>query len=69
MSEEPDFPCRKPGCKNGREMGHVFCRDCWFELPKGLRDTVWNEYRKQPGSREHVAAIRACVDFLEGLNT
>jgi hypothetical protein len=43
----------------------VACRSCWRQLPKAMRNTVWNTYYS--GDREgHLSAL---VDVMEWYRT
>lgn len=57
-------PCRVRGCPKKRSKTELVCKDHWFELPKAIRDQIWTEYQKMPGSTEH---LRVCAAALKSL--
>lgn len=53
-------------CGNDRaKEWHMVCPACWDRLPQDLRDEVYDAYVEKKGSSRHVAAIRACLEFLK----
>ena len=58
--------CLKDDCPKLVGAEHFACRDHWYSLPKDLRDEIWREYRKEPGSARSIVAIVAAVKFLNG---
>jgi len=53
--------CPVTGCPRRKRMGHVMCARHWFTVPHSVRDRVWAEYKKKPGSPRHQAAVRAAI--------
>lgn len=57
--------CPTPGCGVPIKEGYAYCPHHWFELPKDIRDRIWTEYRRHPGSGQHFAALQAAQEWLE----
>lgn len=58
-----------PGCKGQCPPAMWGCTNCWFKLPKRLRDKVWRAYR--PGqetnlspSSTYLAVAREVQDWI-----
>lgn len=58
-------PCRVRGCPNKRSKTELVCKAHWFDLPKPIRDQIWAEYKKMPGSTEHLRVCAAAVQSLQ----
>lgn len=37
--------CANPKCERRVMAGDLACRQCWFALPKLLRDAIWRTFR------------------------
>ena len=59
--------CPTNGCNEKVPTKMLFCRTHWFMVPKTLRDAVWNEFRKQPGSDSHQMACQAAIEAVNDL--
>lgn len=58
--------CPAPGCDEKVPYDQLACKAHWFTIPKPLRDELWRAYRSNgQGSDEHIAAMDACIEFLE----
>jgi len=55
------YACPRKDCTETRAPDQVLCRRCWFSVPKAIRDTVWREFRKAPGSDAHRQAVVAAI--------
>lgn len=54
-----------PRCGEEKEKHwHLVCKKCWNKVPKQLQTKLWTEYKKAPGSDEHMAAASACYRAL-----
>lgn len=58
-------PCRCGRAKT--ESWHLLCVKCWKKLPKPLQDEVYATWKEKAGSPRHVAAMRACIEYLRSL--
>jgi len=57
--------CPAPGCDAAVPPEQYACRPHWFSIPKPLRDELWWALRSDGGlSDRHIAAMRACDEFL-----
>lgn len=54
-------------CWASKKPWMLLCRTCWRKLPVELRAEVWASYREAPNSQRHTAAIRRCLEHLDGL--
>ena len=36
--------CPIRGCLGEKQDNQVFCRDHWFQVPKPIRDAIWEAY-------------------------
>lgn len=59
-----------PGCAGQCPPAMWGCRNCWFKLPKFLRDKIWAAYR--PGqevdrrpSREYLTVVREVQEWID----
>lgn len=62
-------PCNAPltegRCARKKRDGDLFCRPCWFRVPKMVRDQVWRAYREHgTWSAEHRSAVSVAIDWL-----
>lgn len=57
----PSVPCPIRGCRRKKRPVDVMCAQHWYTLPSELRDRVWSEYRRHPGSDEHRAAVAEAI--------
>ena len=59
-----------PGCEGYCKPAFWGCRNCWYKLPKYLRDKIWATYEvgqeatKTP-SREYVKVAREVQDWID----
>lgn len=59
--------CPEPRCEIQVPSNQLACRPHWYSIPKPLRDELWAAYREDgQGSERHLAAVDACVAYLEG---
>ena len=56
--------CPAHGCRAQINDHRLSCRDHWYELPKELRDRIWDTYRKGAGGPDHTEAVMESVRFL-----
>lgn len=61
---EAQFPCPVRGCQQLRRREHVMCAFHWDLIPDRLRKRIWTLYRRKPGGRLHMAAIRSAIEFV-----
>jgi hypothetical protein len=57
-STDPRQVCE---CGRAKKVWHLACSDCWFSLPKDVRDRVWKLYKTERGSEQHRGA---CYEAL-----
>lgn len=58
--------CPAPGCSFFVDDEQLACSRHWYSIPKELRDELWRAYRGGGcGTARHVAAVNACISFLE----
>jgi len=50
-------------CRIPIKRGQLLCARHWFQVPKALRDRIWQLARTQKGSDEHRAA---CFEAILG---
>ena len=43
------------------------CSRHWYQVPADIRARVWREYRREPGSKAHMAAIIDAVNAMSEL--
>ena len=61
------YPCAVPGCKRGRGLGKVGCKEHWFMVSRETRAKVWSLFRSQKGSPRHRRAVAQAVrEMVEG---
>jgi hypothetical protein len=70
MMAEREHTCHHPRCAKVVKPSMLACSPHWFQLPKALRDRVWDEYRvgqevRRDPSPEYIAAARVCIAFWE----
>jgi hypothetical protein len=53
--------CAVPGCREPRKGDQVMCAPHWYRVPRPVRLRLWEEYRKEPGSSAHRAAIHDAI--------
>lgn len=54
-------------CGTGIKASQMFCRTHWFQLPKDLRDQVWEAHRK--GDRDKSLELYSdCYKLLRQMN-
>jgi len=53
--------CPVNGCRRTRNKDQVMCSRHWYQVPKPIRDRVWAEYRRAPGSEAHRAAVAEAI--------
>jgi hypothetical protein len=53
--------CLAAGCNSPVNRPRFLCKPHWFQVPRRLRDEIWRLYSAEPGSPDHVAALRAAV--------
>jgi hypothetical protein len=46
-------------CKRFRKTGEIFCHECYFRLPKQLRDLLWGRNIKAL-----LPSIEKCMEYL-----
>jgi hypothetical protein len=63
MSVELTHECPKPGCREQVEFDRLACRQHWFELPKDLRERLWEAWVSGPVS-EHAAVREECCAWF-----
>ncbi|HEY6141666.1 MAG TPA: hypothetical protein VI670_28225 [Thermoanaerobaculia bacterium] len=57
---------RCPVCRVAIKAGRLLCARHWFQVPKPLRDRIWQLSRTARGSEEHRAAcFEAIAGFVE----
>lgn len=63
--QDRDHPChgQMPGCAGQCTPARWGCRNCWFKLPKYLRDKIWDAYR--PGQEVNMTPSREYLDVAE----
>lgn len=59
------IPCPIRGCTRKRRPLHVMCRQHWWLVPKGMRQTVWQLFHEARGTDQHLLAIQAACDEVE----
>lgn len=64
MSDSNRNRCPIPGCERWRNAGQVMCQRHWFQVPRELRQNVWDWLRRAKGSIGHVQAVRAAIDSV-----
>ena len=57
-------PCPVIGCQNLRQHHHVMCESDWSAVPTPLKQSVWREFRRGPGSREHLAVVAEAIQSV-----
>lgn len=58
--------CPGGGCTERIGSDRLACRNCWFRLPKALRNEIWEAYRNRVGPegyRRHRNAVQAAVEW------
>lgn len=56
--------CPAPGCDRQVTSSQLACRRHWFQLPRPLRNALWDTYYA-PGSAAHRAAVNACCRWWD----
>jgi len=65
----PKHKCHCPHCTRSVAPKFFGCGQCWFALPKAMRDSIWASYRpgqevsKDP-SPEYLEVARKAVEYL-----
>lgn len=49
--------CAVPGCAAQIAIKLAMCKAHWYLLPAALQRRIWSEFRRQPMSEAHLAAI------------
>lgn len=62
--------CHHPKCDTPVPPRMLACRTHWFQLPKWLRDEVWERYspgqeRRKDPSPEYLETVRHCIEIWE----
>jgi len=57
-------PCLAGGCTYKIGPPNIFCRDHWYQVPKDLRDRIWDLFWHKRGSTEHRTAIASAIRGL-----
>lgn len=57
--------CHWPGCTQQVPPAMWGCKRHWFELPKGLRDRIWETYH--PGQEETLTPSEAYLQAAEAV--
>jgi hypothetical protein len=58
--------CPAPGCPVLVDDEQLACSRHWYSIPKELRDELWRAYwGGGRGTPRHVAAVNACIAYLE----
>lgn len=60
---QPMKNCPRRGCDRKRLPDQLLCKQCWYELPKHIRDEVWTAYRSRDFG-ERMTAARRALDAL-----
>ena len=53
--------CMVPGCRVPIRPTEIMCWEHWGSVPEPLRNRVWDTWRGDPKSAEHVRAILDAV--------
>jgi hypothetical protein len=53
--------CPIVGCDWVKAPDELLCQKHWQKVPLDLRRTYWREWRRKPGSAEHLAACKAAI--------
>lgn len=56
--------CPVNGCHRRVRHSHLMCPTHWARVPRGLQDTVWRTFRREPLGKLHLAAMRAAIDAV-----
>lgn len=65
--------CHNPNCRKPISPALVVHRKAWFQVPRGLRSTIWRYYRegqeksKRP-SPEYLEALHDVINYLTNHN-
>lgn len=59
--------CPINGCTTMVPHAKLMCPTHWFLVPAELGNAVYRTYRQQAGGEAHVAAMKAAVDYVNGL--
>ncbi len=57
--------CVWHGCSAGRRRDQVMCKTHWFQLPKPLRDAIWDAYRRKDRAAS-IKNIMSAVRYSRG---
>lgn len=58
-----DHKCPKTGCNKQVPSHMLACRNHWFEVPKSLRDAIWDSYRNN-NKGAHSANVQEAIRLL-----
>lgn len=67
---DPPHLCHHPRCEVHVPPRMLACRKHWYQLPRWLRDEVWDRYspgqerRKDPSS-EYLETVHKCIEVWE----
>jgi hypothetical protein len=55
--------CAVPGCGDQIDRTRLMCRRDWYQVPKRLRDQVWQTWRsgQEASGREHQKAVLQAI--------
>lgn len=59
--------CPGPECATQVDAARLACTGHWYQVPEPVRDAVWREYRKAPGSPAHRHAMDLAVKAMRPL--
>lgn len=64
-AKNPQRQCPINGCRRTKEPIHVVCRTHWLRLSKADRERIWQLFKTERGSDNHLMAIQAAIEQLE----
>jgi hypothetical protein len=59
--------CPGPECEREVDITMLACPGHWYQVPKAVRNAVWREYKKAPGSPAHRHAMDLAVKAMRPL--
>lgn len=61
--------CPGPECEREVNVTMLACHGHWYQVPASIRNAVWREYKKAPGSPAHRHAMDLAVKAMQPLRT
>lgn len=58
--------CPVAGCKANIPRSFAMCSRHWYLVPANLRGRIWQLFRKEPRSEEHLRALDEARQIVEG---